>query len=200
MNPLTSNKSNKNPTIVTTKEISEILNLSDRRIRQLASEDALVRIGHGKFDLPASIQAYIEYVINRDKSDGELDKTTEEALWTRARRKKTELDLQIMQGELHRSEDVKLVMNDMLGSFRARLLGLPTKIAPQLIKKDEIPVIKQILKEAVLEVLDELSDYDPHVFYEKSKDKMYLGDEQEEILEVEKLKKEELKREQKKKK
>jgi len=192
--------SNKNEYLVSTKELSEILGLSSRRIQQLAKEGALIRADRGKYDLTSSIQSYLEYMMDRDKSDGELDKTTEEALWTRARRKKTELDLQIMQGELHRSDDVKLVMNDMLGSFRARLLGLPTKIAPQLIKKDEIPVIKQILKEAVLEVLDELSDYDPHVFYEKSKDKMYLGDEQEEILEVEKLKKEELKREQKKKK
>ncbi|WP_205600751.1 type IV toxin-antitoxin system AbiEi family antitoxin domain-containing protein [Gracilibacillus sp. YIM 98692] len=189
---MSSKESSKNIKIVTTKEISEILNLGDRRIRQLANENALVRIGHGKYDLPASINSYIEYVVDREKPEGDLDKTEEEALWTRARRKKTELELQIMRGELHRSEDVKLVMNDMLGAFRARLLGLPSKTAPQILGKSEIPAIKNVLKDAVFEALEELSDYDPHVFYEKSKDKMYLDEGEEELLEMEKIKEEEI--------
>jgi hypothetical protein len=55
------------------------------------------------------------------------DKTTEEALWTRARRQKAELELQIMRGELHRSDDAKRVMNDMLGAFRGKLFFYPRK-------------------------------------------------------------------------
>ncbi|MFC4403306.1 hypothetical protein [Gracilibacillus xinjiangensis] len=175
--------------LVTTSELCEILGLSPRRIQQLAKEDALIRAARGKYDLPSSIQAYLEYMFEREKSEDELDKSEEEALWTRAKRMKTELELQIMRGELHRSNDVRLVMNDMLGSFRARLLGLPSKIAPQLLDKDEIPVIKQVLKDAVFEALQELSDYDPNVFYEKSKDKMYL--EEDELEELDKVKDEE---------
>lgn len=164
--------------IVTTAEISEILGLTTRRIQQLAKEGALVRASHGKFDLPASIKSYIDYLVEKENTDEELDKTAEEALWTRARRQKTELELQIMRGELHRSEDVKRVMNDMLGNFRAKMLGLPTKMAPQVVGKTEIPPVKEALKIAVYEAMAELSDYDPSVFYDYSKDKMFLdGDE-----------------------
>lgn len=180
MNPLINKESSKNTKIITTKEISEILGLSDRRIRQLADEGALVRIAHGKFDLPASIQTYIKYQVNKEKPTAEIDKTEEEALWTRARRQKTELELRIMQGELHRSEDVKRVMNDMLGAFRARLLGLPSKISPQLIGKTEIPAVKEIVKNGVYEALEELSDYDPYVFYDYSNDNLLLDDEKDE--------------------
>ncbi|WNF36420.1 hypothetical protein RJD24_18660 [Bacillaceae bacterium IKA-2] len=165
--------------IVTTKEISEILSLSTRRIQQLANENALIKASHGKFDLPASITAYTSYLIDREKPDTEIDKYEEEALWVRARRQKTELELKIMMGELHRSEDVKRVMNDMLGSFRAKLLSLPTKTAPQILGKTEISTIKEKLKEEVFEMMDELSDYDPHIFYDYSKDKLYLEDEDE---------------------
>lgn len=179
-----SKDSEQNYRIVSTDIICEILGFSARRIQQLAKENVLVRVSHGKYDLPASIQKYIEYNIEIDSvADGQLDKTQEEAKWVLARRQKTELEVQIMKGELHRSEDVQLVMSDMLGNFRARLLGLPSKVAPQLLGKTDILAVKQVLKDEVYEALNELSDYDPNVFYEYSKDNLFLGEDEEDVLE-----------------
>lgn len=168
--------SEKNTYIVTTAEISEIFGISTRRVQQLAKDGVFVRVGHGQFDLPASVNSFIEYRLDDTKDEGVLDKSTEEAMWTRARRQKTELELQIMRGDLHRSEDVRRVMNDMLGAFRARILSIPSKFSPQLVGLTEIPPIKVVLKQAVHEALEELSDYDPMVFYDISKDKMLLED------------------------
>lgn len=168
--------SEKNTYTVTTAEISEIFGISTRRVQQLAKDGVFVRVGHGQFDLPASINSFIEYRLDDTKEEGVLDKSTEEAMWTRARRQKTELELQIMRGDLHRSEDVRRVMNDLLGAFRARILSIPSKFSPQLVGLTEIPPIKEVLKQAVHEALEELSDYDPMVFYDISKDKMLLED------------------------
>ncbi|WP_035387842.1 hypothetical protein [Exiguobacterium sp. NG55] len=168
--------SEKNTYTVTTAEISEIFGISTRRVQQLAKDGVFVRVGHGQFDLLASINSFIEYRLDDTKEEGVLDKSTEEAMWTRARRQKTELELQIMRGDLHRSEDVRRVMNDMLGAFRARILSIPSKFSPQLVGLTEIPPIKVVLKQAVHEALEELSDYDPMVFYDISKDKMLLED------------------------
>jgi phage terminase Nu1 subunit (DNA packaging protein) len=165
-----------NEYIVTTKQISEILSLSTRRIQQLANENALVKTGRGRFDLPASITSYINYLIDKERPDEELSKYEEEAKWVKARRQKTELELQIMKGELHRSEDVKRVLNNMLGGFRGKLLAIPSKTAPQLVGETEITPIKEKLKESIYEAMDELSEYDPNVFYDQSKDKIYLDD------------------------
>ncbi|WP_199794631.1 hypothetical protein [Lentibacillus sp. Marseille-P4043] len=161
--------------IVTTSELCEILNLSSRRIQQLTKEDALIRAAHGKYDLTASIQAYIKYM--NEVPNEELNKTEEEALWTRARRQKAELELQIMKGDLHRSDDVKRVMNNMLSSFRSRILSIPSKSAGPLQGKTDFNEIKGILKNAVYEALAELADYDPYVFYAESKDKLSIEDE-----------------------
>ncbi|MFS0766050.1 hypothetical protein [Peribacillus phoenicis] len=180
--------SSTNWTIVTTQQICEIIGLKPRRIQQLANEGALVRVGHGKFDLPRSVGAYVDYQVSqvRPAGDEEIDNSVETALWTRARKEKTELEVQIIKGELHRSSDVERVMNDMLLGFKAKLTSLPTKMAPQLVGKTEIPVVKDLLKEAVYEALNELSDYDPQKFYDYSTDKMFLGDEEEEdMLETE---------------
>lgn len=193
--------SDENDMVVNSKEMALILGVSSSRVRQLTGEKALVRASYGKYDLPASIEAYINYRLNKEKPDGELDKTTEEALWTRARRKKTELELQIMRGELHRSEDVERVMNDMLAAFRAKILSIPSKFAPQVVGKTEIPPIKEVLKKGVHEALEELTDYDPTVFYDISKDKMHLEDDEEAAAreENELSKKEPVKRGRKKK-
>ncbi|MCD5324764.1 MULTISPECIES: hypothetical protein [Pontibacillus] len=169
---------------VTTKEISEILGVSTRRIQQLAKENALVRVSHGKFDLPSSINAYLEFQMERERSDEEIDKYVEEAMWTRAKREKTELELKIMKGEVHRGDDVRRVISDMLASFRGRLLSFPSKYAPQVIGLTEIPPIKEKLKQGIFEALEELAEYDPHVFYDESRDKLYIEDEEDQEEEV----------------
>lgn len=164
---------------VSTAELSEILGLSSRRIQQLTKEEALVRISHGVYDLPASIQSYLEYIKEQSKTGEELSKVTEEILLVRAKRIKAELDLDIMQGNVHRSEDVEAIMNDMLASFRAQLLVLPNKVAPLIIAQTEVEIIKTIIKKYVNEALQELADYEPGMFYAKSKNK--ITDEDEEI-------------------
>jgi phage terminase Nu1 subunit (DNA packaging protein) len=166
--------------VVSTAEISEILGLSDRRIRQLEKEGALVKIRRGKYDLKASVQRYIEYIKEQaEKTEEELNLTKEKTLLTRANRQKVELELQIMQGELHRSEDVRRVMNNMLGAFRARVLAIPSKAAPQLLAQTDLAVVQDIIKKEVYEALQELSEYDPHVFYAQSKDKLAIDTEEE---------------------
>lgn len=168
--------------IISTAKISEIFGYDPRRIQQLTHEGALVRVGHGKFDLRKSIQAYIEYKVGKETPDeDEIDNAKETAKWTKARREKAELEVAIIRGELHRSKDVERVMNDMLGAFRARLLSLPTKMAPQVIGKTDLAEVKDVLKLAVIEAMNELSNYDPNVFYDYSTDKMFLEDEEEEL-------------------
>ncbi len=51
-----------------------------------------------------------------------------------------------MRGELHRSEDVRRVMNDMLGAFRARVLAIPSKTAPRLLAQTDLAVVQDIIK------------------------------------------------------
>lgn len=162
---------------VSQTQLALIIGVSTSRIRQLDKESAFVKVGRGKYDLPQSIQKYIDYQVEKAAGDDEdLNKLREETLWTRARRKKSEIEYKIMAGELHRSQDVEEVMNAMLASFRAQLLAFPTKAAPKVQGIKDIMAIKEALKKEVYELMEELSDYNPDVFYEKSKDKIFLED------------------------
>lgn len=164
--------------IYSTSELAEVLGLSDRRIRQLEKEGVISKISRGKYNLPQAVQQYINWIKSQAtaKSEEEFDLKKEKTLLTRAQRQRVELELQIMRGELHRSEDVKRVMNDMLGAFRARCLAIPSKAAPRLQGQTDLAVIQDVLKKEVYEALVELSEYDPEVFYLQSKDKLVLDD------------------------
>ncbi|ABO49736.1 hypothetical protein Dred_1202 [Desulforamulus reducens MI-1] len=158
--------------IVGTSELALILGLSDSRIRQLDRSGIITKVGRGKYDLASAVQGYCNYLKDAASQEG----LSEKDLLDRTRRKKLELEIQIMQGELHRAEDVKRVLNDMLGAFRARCLAIPHKLAPQLLGKKELPSIQEGIKKAIYEALSELSDYNPRVFYAQSKDKLVLDD------------------------
>lgn len=160
--------------LFTTKQLAEILNLSPRRVQQLAEEGVLVKSSRGKYKAVESIQNFIRQLSKEQSSKASgVDYFDERALHEKAKREKAQLELAVMKGELHRSEDVEFVMNDMIAAFRSRILAIPSKLAPQLAGKTDIPMIQQLLSLETNEALTELSNYDPAAFYENNPD--YVG-------------------------
>lgn len=179
--------SNENIQIVSTRNMADLFGISERRVQQLTNEGAFVRVARGEYDLRQSIHAWTDYMVRDAIGDaashqiGEeelLDPALENALWTKRRRQKTETELAIIRGELHRSEDVKTIVGDMLASFRARLMSMPSKIAPLVIGREDISEVEKFVKDAVYEALHELKDYDPKEYYALSKDVMLLTEEE----------------------
>ncbi|GMQ60320.1 hypothetical protein AN1V17_47200 [Vallitalea sediminicola] len=153
---------------VSSAVLQSILGLTDRRVRQLAQEGTVVRVSRGKYSLVSSVQNYVTY-IKTTKETAEtpkkLDYEDERALHERIKREKSELTLKLMKGELHKTEDVERVMNDMLANFRSKVLAIPSKVAPRLIYKDDVNNIQDTIEIEVVEALQELSEYDPSLFY-----------------------------------
>lgn len=161
------NKENKSvKLIVSSQELSEIMGLSQRRIQQLAKDKIVDKVDHNQYNVPNSIKGYVDFMVDCATPDESksINKDKETALLTRAKRMSAEVDLQTKLGELHRASDVKDVMNTMLNNFRAKLLTLPSKIAPQIQGKNEIEVLKSIIKNEINDTLSELSDYNPRTF------------------------------------
>lgn len=156
--------------VVNTKVLANIFGLTERRVRQLVEEGVIDRIGHGRYDLQDSLKKYIAFL--RAAASAEVDSSKvkenldyEKFLHERAKREKAELELAHIKGELHHSADVEKVMNDMLGAFRSKLLALPAKLAPLLIAQNTVATIQDMLQNEIYEALNELSDYDPILFY-----------------------------------
>ncbi len=157
---------------VSSKVLAEIIGVGDRQIRNLANEGILVRNSHGRYMLMKSVKNYIlnlkiakagEKVIS-DFDESELDLDNEKAKHEHLKSMITEIKLELIRGQVHKSEDVGAVITNMFTKFRSKMMAMPYKLAPKLAgrKKDEIAAI---LKNEVEFALKELADYKPSDYY-----------------------------------
>ena len=122
--------------------LGNIFGVTDRRIRQMAEEGIIVRAAKGRYNLVDSLKNYILSLKlavdsnDSDNPDGELNFEEEKALHERVKRHISEMKLQTMKGELHKADDVRHVMTDMLSSFKTRMMNIPAKVAPVLEDRD----------------------------------------------------------------
>lgn len=161
--------------VVSSKVLADIIQVSDRRIRQLADEGILVRSRQGRYLLKDSLRNYIVNlkVENNMKQSGKptpeasldeiSDLNTEKACHEHIKRQISELKLAVMKGKLYEEGNVEEVLNDMLTSFKQKLLGVPAKLSSLLENRDK-KTINQILTDEMHSVLVELSNYNPEDF------------------------------------
>lgn len=152
------------------KDVASMLNVSERRVQQLVKEGILPGSVNYRYDLVACGKAYIEHVESRqtlanqskDKLDSELK--SEKVLHERAVRKKQEYLLKELERSMYRAEDVERVWNDQAMAFRARVMALPSRIAPLVQYETDVEGILVICKKEVDSALIEMSNYDPAKF------------------------------------
>lgn len=156
-------------TIVNTKTLSKMFNMTERNVRNLVAEDIIGRVGHGRYDLIDSVSRYITFL--KMASDGLDGAAVEESLeyekWLheKAKREKAEIELAHIKKEMHKSDEVENVLNHMIMAFRSKILSLPSKVALQLTTIEDAKQIEVLLERDIYQALKELSEYDPSMFF-----------------------------------
>ncbi len=158
---------------VTASVLGDIIGVTDRRVRGLAEEGILVRAAKGRYKLMESLKNYILTLKISNSNDAHpdpevLDLDIEKAKHEVLKRQMSELKLHLMEGNVHKSEDVRAVMSDMLVTFRSRLMNHPVKTAPVLAGMHDPGEIQDYLEKEMLDALAELKEYDPKEFYDDS--------------------------------
>lgn len=169
-------------TVVSTSVIAKMFGLTDRRVRQLVEEGVLKRVGHGRFNLIDTVNQYVTFLRLQGEEAGEQEVSEaleyEKWLHEKAKREKAEIELAHIKNEMHKSVDVERVMNHMLASFRAKLMSMPSKLALTLVDRESPDFIESVLEKNVHEVLTELANYDPSMFFDDEEEEEGEGDEQ----------------------
>lgn len=155
------------PNKVSSTIVAKFLNLSDERVRQISSEGYLASEKKGrliKFDLIPTVNTYIEYWKNRAKEadlniDDEQRKLKADADWKEAKADIEKMKRDELRGSLHASADVEAVTSDLVMTIRAALLSLPGQLAVDVANAQTPAECSGIIKEAVNEVLNTLSQY-----------------------------------------
>lgn len=165
---------NNDKNLVSTTELAVLFGLTDRRIQQLTADGTITAEvvtvnGHQvrRYDLLPTVHDYVK--ILQDKAAGREQKKQFESMaeekmqaeidYKRAKAKIAELELDEIEGRMHRSEDVERMTTDLCLTIRSDLLALPGRLASDLADINDAAQAAVRIKEEVSLILEELSTY-----------------------------------------
>lgn len=126
---------------VSTEDLAQVLGLTPRRLQQLENTGVLVRLAHGEWDLAASVQAYVQHRVKgqtdrRRRSTGEPGSA--EAKLKAAKAGREELKLAQEMGELIPTEEAIAILDEVIGTLRADLAGVPARLTREMTWREKI--------------------------------------------------------------
>ena len=105
-----------------------------------------------------SIIAYLRKQIEeKEQKTEKKDYFAEKTRLTSAQADKIELENAVRQGELLEASECEQIWSGLIGNSRAKLLNIPTKLAPELAIINDPIAVENKLKSVIYEVLWELS-------------------------------------------
>ena len=139
--------------------ISKLLDLSPRRIRQLVDEGVIPREERGRYELVPAVRGYIgflrERAVNADVGSDELGRHRARKL--KAEATQAEMKTDLIRGDLIKVGEFHLMMTSAFGRVRAKMLALPSKLAPLVVAAKSASAAQKLLRDTVHEALDELA-------------------------------------------
>lgn len=115
--------------------IATVLGISNARVQQLAADGLLPRAGVGLYDIPACVQAFIRHKLVKAKASDATVRSlvAERTRLTKTRADAAEVEVRKLTGELVPVADIEAAWLSVAGAVRARLLLIPTKVAPRIV-------------------------------------------------------------------
>lgn len=153
--------------------LADMLGIKQTTVRHLASSGVMPRVSSGRYKMRDCVHNYVMQLRIQSKTSdsgttGDKPELRDmQAKHEAVKLQMSEMQLKLMQGKLHRSEDVERVMTNMLSSMRAKLLSLPSRVAPRVAEVSDPTEVMAILQADIYEALHELAEYTPEMFYGK---------------------------------
>lgn len=143
--------------------IAKLLNVSDRRVQQLAKEGIIPKAQRGKYDLIPCVQGYVKYLqdLAFGKDMAPTDVHTTRARLLAAQAEIAEMEAAEKKGRLLDAGKVAGWWAKIITNAKQNLLAIPSKAAPVLLACKTAAEIKAELQAMINEALDGLSQYDP---------------------------------------
>ncbi len=138
--------------------IAKLLDLTDRRVQQLANDGVIPRAERGRYDLIATVQGYVRFL--RERAFGAVantDSHTEKTRLTAAQASIAEMTEMEMRGELVRAGDVRREIYTASRQIRNTMLTMPDRIASKLVTVDDGLVIHEMLEAEVTVMLEDVA-------------------------------------------
>ena len=168
-----------------TADVCRMTGKSNQWIGQLTSQGVLAKkqTPHGTlYEMGETISGYLKYTEERYNEQDENDKKVErvksaaEAKLKKAKAEIADFDAKERAGEMHRSEDVAAMTEDLIFTIRGGLLALPGRLAVEVANAKDSAEASEIIKKEVYRLLEELAayKYDSAKYQERVRERLNL--------------------------
>ena len=165
-------------TEVTTSELAAIFGVTGRRIQQMTQDGVFQPVKRGKFNLKDAIAAWVDDRNSDAGSDedmikAKIDKAVSDARLKAAKADMEELKAKELKGQMHRSEDVQAITEDMIYTIRSGLMALPGRVAVDAFACESAAEVSDVITREVHKIMNELAGYkyDPEEYAEKVRER-----------------------------
>lgn len=148
---------------VMAKDIAELVGMTYRRLKQiddklppdrkLFEKDAV----SGLFDLQVFIGRWVDYNVSLEAT-GNLNLDEVKAEHELVKKRKTELEVARLEGELVSADDVRRLWGDVAGAVRQALIQLPGVLAPMVLGIDSRETVTGIIDGEIRKALQMISE------------------------------------------
>jgi hypothetical protein len=149
--------------MATAADVADWIGISTRRVQTLRAEGVLPGEAGEDYDLKACVTAYCTHIRpasgkaagGGSEAAGSLDEARIRLLTAQAEHR--EMLNEQMRGEAVLAEDMEVAVGALIDAARAKVLALPTKLAPILVGLSDPAVVREKLTEGVHECCGELA-------------------------------------------
>ena len=165
-------------TEVSTTELACVLGITGRRIGQMAEDGQIDKIKQGKFNLCDCVQRYCASLDRgpMDEEDAKIEKARRNAdvQMKVSKAAVAKMEAEELKGNMHRSEDVAAMTEDLIFTIRSMLLALPGRLADDTCSAETSAEAEVIIRKEVFSVMEAISryQYDPKKYEERVRERM----------------------------
>ena len=151
---------------MTKQELAELTGLTYRQLfninQKLMEEDedkALFVRGEDakKCDLAMFVQRWVDYNVEKCSASAE-DLDAVKAAHESVKMRKTQLEVDKMEGSLVDVQDVRKIWGDIANTIMQGMIHLPSTLAPMVRGMENVEVITSVIDTEIRKVLEELAD------------------------------------------
>lgn len=147
------------------KAISEALNLSERRVEQLARSNVIPKAGRGKYDLIPTVRAYVMYLQQKLTGGGEVIDVSEfkdrllkaKALEQEAKARLRELMKLEREGEIIDRTEIVKQWAARCAELKSAMLSIPVRVGFRFPDPETRVVVEEEVEAAIYEILETYS-------------------------------------------
>ena len=158
------------PIYVKTADICGITGKSNQWIGQLTSQGTVNKTKTsfgGMYEISDTVYSYCRMLEERasddeaDPEDVKIDrmKREAEANLKQSKAKLAKLELEEITGNMHRSEDVKALTEDLIFFLRNALLSLPGRLSTQVAQETDPIQASEIIRKEIYAIMNEMATY-----------------------------------------